>query len=276
MPFPAYKIYEEYEPDKYKVKRSDQLRRPVIAGNWKMYKTIAEAVDFVQKLKPLVADATHREVVVAPPFTALRAVAEAAKGSNIAVAAQDLHWDKEGAHTGDVSPGMIVDAGCTYAIIGHSERRQDHGETDESVNRKLKAALMAGLTPIVCVGETLAEREGGKTQEILSRQFRGGFAGLTAEEFSRIIIAYEPVWAIGTGRTATPEMAAESQGYIRRLVREKFGEEVAAGLRILYGGSVKPDNIGGLMAEEEIDGALVGGASLKADSFAAIVNYPRA
>jgi len=252
------------------------MRKPVIAGNWKMYKTIAEAVEFVGKLRLLVAKSDHCEVVVAPPFTALRAVAEAVKGSRLAVAAQDVHWDKEGAHTGDVSLAMLVEAGCTHVIIGHSERRQDHGETDENVNRKLKAALAAGLTPIVCVGETLAEREAVKTDEVLQRQFQGGFAGLTPQEFSRIMIAYEPVWAIGTGRTATPEMAAESHRYLRGLVRQKYGEELAGRLRILYGGSVKPDNIVGLMAQEEIDGALVGGASLKADSFSAIVNYRRA
>jgi triosephosphate isomerase len=238
-----------------------------------MYKTIAEAVDFVTKLKPLVADASHCEVVVSPPFTALRAVAAAVKGSNIAVAAQNVHWDKEGAHTGDIAPGMLVEAGCTHVIIGHSERRQDRGETDEQVNRKVKAALAAGLIPIVCVGETLAEREAGKTQEVLERQLRGGFAGLTPQDFSRIIVAYEPVWAIGTGRTATPGMAAESHRFIRGLVRQQFGEGVASALRILYGGSVKPDNVGGLMAQEEIDGALVGGASLKADSFVALVNF---
>ena len=252
------------------------MRRPVIAGNWKMYKTIAEAVDFVTKVKPLVAAAAHCEVVVAPPFTALRAVAEAVKGSNIAVAAQNVHWDKEGAHTGDISPGMLLEAGCTHVIIGHSERRHDHGETDEQVNRKVKATLAAGLVPIVCVGETLDEREAGKTEEVLRRQFQGGFAGLTPQDFSRIIVAYEPVWAIGTGRTATPEMAAESHRFFRALVRQRQGEPVATGLRILYGGSVKPDNIGGLMAQEEIDGALVGGASLQPDSFAALVNYPRA
>ncbi len=252
------------------------MRKPVIAGNWKMYKTIAEAVDFVAKVKPLVAAAAHCEVVVAPPFTALRAVAEAVKGSNIAVAAQNVHWDKEGAHTGDVSPGMLLEAGCTHVIIGHSERRHDHGETDEQVNRKVKAALAAGLLPIVCVGETLAEREAGKTEEVLQRQFQGGFAGLTPQDFSRIIVAYEPVWAIGTGRTATPEMAGESHRYFRGLVRSQLGEAVAGSLRILYGGSVKPDNVAGLMAQEEIDGALVGGASLKPDSFAALVNYPGA
>ena len=252
------------------------MRKPVIAGNWKMYKTIAEAVDFVTKLKPLVASAEHCEVVVAPPFTALRAVADAVKGSNIAVAAQNVHWDKEGAHTGDIAPGMLREVGCTHVIIGHSERRQDCGETDEQVNRKVKAALAAGLLPIVCVGETLAEREAGKTQEVLERQFRAGFAGLTPQDFSRIIVAYEPVWAIGTGRTATPEMAAESHRFIRGLVRQQLGEGVASAVRILYGGSVKPDNVKGLMAQEEIDGALVGGASLKVDSFSALVHYPQA
>ncbi len=252
------------------------MRVPVIAGNWKMYKTIAEAVEFVTKLRPLVVNSPHCEVVVAPPFTALRSVADAVKGSNIAVSAQDVHWDKEGAHTGDVSPTMLVEAGCTHVIIGHSERRQDHHETDERVNRKTKAALAAGLTPIVCVGELLAEREAGKTEHVLERQVLGGFAGLTPQDFSRIIIAYEPVWAIGTGRTATPEMAAESHCFIRGLVRRQFGEERAAQVRILYGGSVKPDNVGGLMAQEEIDGALVGGASLKLDSFTALVNFPRA
>jgi triosephosphate isomerase len=250
-----------------------EMRRPVIAGNWKMYKTIAEAVGFIEKLKPMVAEASHCEIVVAPPFTAIAAVAAAAKGSNIAVAGQDVHWDKEGAHTGDVSPAMLLDAGATYVILGHSERRQDHGETDAIVNRKLKAALAAGLKPIVCVGETLAEREGNQTETVLARQFAGSLAALTPADLSRIIIAYEPVWAIGTGRTATPEIAQAAHAFLRRQASQRFGEEVAAGLRILYGGSVKPDNIAGLMAREDIDGALVGGASLKADSFSALVNY---
>jgi len=249
------------------------MRKPVIAGNWKMYKTIGEAVSFVRGLAPLVRGAAHCDIVVAPPFTALRAVAEAARGSNIAVAAQDLHWDAQGAHTGDVSAPMLVDAGCALAIIGHSERRHDHGETDDEVNRKLKAALAARLTPMVCVGETLAEREAGATAAVLERQFTLGFAGLTALEFSHIILAYEPVWAIGTGRTATPEMAAESHRKLRSLAAGRFGDLAANDARILYGGSVKPDNIRGLMAEREIDGALVGGASLKLESFAAIVNY---
>jgi triosephosphate isomerase len=251
------------------------MRKPVIAGNWKMYKTISEALHFIEMIKPVAAQAEHCEVVVAPAFTALAAAAEAAEGSKVAVAAQDMHWDKEGAHTGDVSSAMLVDAGCTHVIIGHSERRHDHGETDEQVNKKVKAALAAGLTPIVCVGETLAEREKGETEKVLERQFMGGLSGLTPADFSRIIIAYEPVWAIGTGRTATPEMAAEAHRFLRGLARRQFGESEADGIRILYGGSVKPENVGALMAQEEIDGALVGGASLKVDSFTALINYPR-
>lgn len=251
------------------------MRKPVIAGNWKMYKTIAEAVSFVRDLASVVRTVTHCEIVVAPPFTSLRAAADAARGSNIAISAQDVHWDKEGAHTGDISPIMLLDAGCSHTIIGHSERRHDHGETDEDVNRKLKAALASGLIPIVCVGETLDEREAGRTSDVLERQFARGLAGLTGPEFCRIILAYEPVWAIGTGRTATPEMAAESHGQLRQLAAKRFGDVAADQVRILYGGSVKPENIGSLMAAQDIDGALVGGASLTSDSFAAIVNYPR-
>ncbi|HLY59758.1 MAG TPA: triose-phosphate isomerase [Terriglobia bacterium] len=252
------------------------VRRPVIAGNWKMYKTIGEAVEFVKELRTRFAQVEHCDVVVAPPFTALRSVADALKGSNIAVAAQDCHWNKEGAHTGDISTPMLWDVGCTHVIIGHSERRRDHGEKDEEVNKKIKAALASQLFAIVCVGETLEEREAGETHRVLDRQFTGGLRGLTPREISRIILAYEPVWAIGTGRTATPEMAAESHRLLRELAAKQFGDEPANSLRILYGGSVKPDNIGGLMAQAEIDGALVGGASLQADSFAAIVNYRRA
>ncbi|MGH9351626.1 MAG: triose-phosphate isomerase [Terriglobia bacterium] len=251
------------------------MRVPVIAGNWKMYKTIAEAVEFVNALKPKVADASHCEVVVAPPFTALNAVAKAAEGSNIRVAGQDVAWEKEGAFTGDISASMLREAGCTHVIIGHSERRQTHGETDESVNRKLKAALAGGLIPIVCVGETLSEREANRTEDVLRRQFTGGFAGLTGQDFSRMIIAYEPVWAIGTGRTATPKGAAESHSYLRCLVADHIGKDSADAVRILYGGSVKPENIRDLMAQQDIDGALVGGASLKVDSFSAIVRYPQ-
>ena len=249
------------------------MRRPVIAGNWKMYKTQAEARAFLAALKPLVASSTHCDIVVAPPFAALAAAAEAARGSAIAIAAQDVHWEKEGAFTGQISVKMLVEAGCRYVLVGHSERRQYFGETDERVNKKVKAALEAELAPIVCVGEALEQREAGQTEAVLERQFRGGLAALTGAEFSRIILAYEPVWAIGTGRTATPEMAAEAHRFLRRLAATTFTSERAAGLRILYGGSVKPDNIKGLMAQVEIDGALVGGASLDAQSFASIVNF---
>lgn len=252
------------------------MRVPVIAGNWKMYKTIAEAVEFVNALKPKVTGASHCEVVVAPPFTALSAVAKAVEGSNIRVAGQDVAWEKEGAFTGDISAPMLREAGSTHVIIGHSERRRLHGETDETVNCKLKAAFAGGLLPIVCVGETLAEREANRTQDVLQRQFTGGFAGLTAQNFSRIIIAYEPVWAIGTGRTATPQIAAESHAFLRHLAGDRFGKDSAGALRILYGGSVKPENIRDLMAQEDIDGALVGGASVKVDLFSAIVNYTQA
>jgi triosephosphate isomerase len=249
------------------------LRRPVIAGNWKMYKTGAETRAFFEAFRPLVATSKNCDIVIAPPFTALAAAVEAARGTNIGIAAQNLHWEREGAFTGEVSARMLVDAGCRGVIIGHSERRQLFGETDGSVNRKTKAALDAGLMPIVCVGETLSEREGNLTNTVLKRQFENGFAALTAAEFSRILVAYEPVWAIGTGRTATPEMAAEVHRYIRDLAANRFTSEQASALRILYGGSVKPDNVTGLMAQEGIDGALVGGASLDPKSFAAIVNY---
>jgi triosephosphate isomerase len=249
------------------------LRRPVITGNWKMYKTAAETRAFFDAFRPLIAASKHCDIVIAPPFTAIAAAVEAARGSAIGIAAQNLHWANEGAFTGEVSAQMVADAGCRSVIIGHSERRQYFGETDESVHRKTKAALEAGLMPIVCVGETLSEREQNLTNSILKRQFEGAFAALTDAEFSRILIAYEPVWAIGTGRTATPEMAAEAHGYIRGLVAARFSGERTAALRILYGGSVKPDNIKGLMAQAEIDGALVGGASLGPKSFAAIVNF---
>ena len=255
------------------------MRRPVIAGNWKMYKTQAEARAYFAAFVPLVASATHCEIVVAPPFTALAAAVEAvtalskAPGVDIGIAAQDVYWEQEGAFTGEISPKMLVEAGCRAVIIGHSERRQFFGETDESANRKVKAALNAGLTPILCVGETLGQYEAKETNAVLDRQFRGSLAALTGMEFSRIIIAYEPVWAIGTGRTATPEIAAGAQRFLRALAGEMFTPERAGNLRILYGGSVKPDNIKGLMAQIEIDGALVGGASLNAQQFASIVNF---
>ena len=248
-------------------------RIPVIAGNWKMYKTVAETLHFFEKFRPLVEQATHCEIVIAPPFPSLAAAAEAARGSRIRIAAQNLHWEKEGAYTGEVSAGMIAGAGCSHVIIGHSERRQYFGETDETVNRRVRAALHANLVPIVCVGERLEEREAGRTDAVLIQQLEGGLAGLTGADFSPILIAYEPVWAIGTGRTATPEIAAEAHRVIRSRVERQFGPGAAASLRILYGGSVKPDNIKGLMARPEIDGALVGGASLDPTSMASIVNF---
>ncbi len=238
-----------------------------------MYKTQAETRAFFQAFRPLVAASTHCDIVIAPPYTALVAAAEAAKGSGIAIAAQNVHGRPEGAFTGEISARMLVEAGCTAVIIGHSERRQYFNDTDETVFTKTKAALEAGLTPIVCVGEILSEREGNLTETVLKRQFEGGLGALTPAEFSRILLAYEPVWAIGTGKTATPELASEAHRYLRELAAARFSFEVASALRILYGGSVKPDNIKGLMAQPEIDGALVGGASLDPKSFAAIVNY---
>ncbi len=243
-------------------------RRRVIASNWKMFKTQAETRAFFSAFAPLVAGATHCDIVVAPPFTAISAAAEAARGSNIAIGGQDVFWEKEGAFTGEVAPPMLVEGGCRYVIIGHSERRQ----SEETVAKKAKAALAAGLIPIVCVGELLAHREAGQTEVVCEKQFTGGPGALTPEEFSRILVAYEPVWAIGTGKTATPEIAAAAHRFLRKCAERKFSARLASALRILYGGSVKPDNIQGLMAEEELDGALVGGASLDAKSFAAIVN----
>ncbi|MBI3696133.1 MAG: triose-phosphate isomerase [Acidobacteria bacterium] len=248
-------------------------RIPVIAGNWKMYKSVAETAEFFEKFRPLVGEATHCEIVIAPPFPALAAAVEAARGSRIRVGAQNLHWEKEGAFTGEVSGPMLAAAGCTHVIIGHSERRQYFGETDQTVNRRIGAALEAGLAPIVCVGERLEEREGGRTEAVLIQQFDGGLGGLTPEQFSAILVAYEPVWAIGTGRTATPEIAAEAHRLIRDCAARRFGATAAENLRILYGGSVKPDNIRGLMARPEIDGALVGGASLDPRSMASIVHF---
>ena len=249
------------------------MRRPVIAGNWKMYKTRAETRAFFAAFTPLIAASPDVDIIVAPPFTALSAAVESAHGTGIAIAAQNLHGLLEGAFTGEISAGMIVESGCSSVIVGHSERRQYFAETDELVHRKTKAALAAGLTPIVCVGEILSEREGNLTKQVLKRQFEGALGALTPEEFSRILLAYEPVWAIGTGRTATPEIAAEAHQYLRGLAAANFSPEEASAVRILYGGSVKPDNISGLMAHDQIDGALVGGASLDPESFAAIVNF---
>lgn len=241
-----------------------------------MYKLLGEAVDTALALKPLVANANHCEVIIAPVFTALKTVADRLEGSNIRVAAQDCAMQNDfGAHTGEIAPVMIKDVGCRYVIIGHSERRQFYGETDESVNKKTKAALAAGLTAIVCVGEMLAERDAGQAESVVKRQTVSGLEGLTVADMERIIIAYEPVWAIGTGKTATPEQAQEMHAHIRKTVTETHGSEIADKTRILYGGSVKPDNIATLMSQPDVDGALVGGASLEAESFAQIVNYGR-
>jgi triosephosphate isomerase len=249
------------------------MRTPVIAGNWKLFKTIAEATAMVNELKPLVAGTAGVEIVVAPVFTALSRVAEALSGSNVRLAAQDCHWEEEGAFTGEVAPKLLSDAGCSHVIIGHSERRQYFGETDETVNKKAKTALAAGLIAIVCVGETLAEREAGKAFAVIETQLKGGLAGFSAGMLVQIIIAYEPVWAIGTGKTASDAQAQEVHAFIRTLLAKLFGQAAAEAIRILYGGSVKPDNVKGLMSQADIDGALVGGASLKADTFAAIANF---
>ena len=250
------------------------MRKPVIAGNWKMYKLLGEAIDTAVALKALVANANHCDVVIAPVFTALKNVADRLEGSNIRVAAQNCAAEsKHGAHTGEVAADMIKDVGCSHVIIGHSERRQFYGETDSSVNAKTKSAIQGGLVAIVCVGETLSERESGKAESIVQTQLIKGLDGLTVADTERIIIAYEPVWAIGTGKTATPEQAQEMHGVIRRTIAETHGADVANAMRILYGGSVKPENIAELMSQEDVDGALVGGASLDAESFAKIVNY---
>lgn len=250
------------------------MRKPIIAGNWKMFKTIAESSATAAELKPLVAHTNYCEIAVAPVFTSLRFVADRLEGSNIQVASQDIAAErKQGAYTGEVSGEMLRDAGCSLSIVGHSERRQYYGETDETVNRKVRAALEAGLRPIICVGETLAERDAGCEQEVAERQINAALGELTAGDLDRIIVAYEPVWAIGTGRTATPQQAQSMHAFLRGVIAETFGEGAAQGMRILYGGSVKPENIGELMREGDIDGALVGGASLDAGSFARIVNY---
>src|SRR6476661_9084008 len=250
------------------------MRKPVIAGNWKMYKTVGAAVDTALALKPLVANANHCDVVIAPVFTALKTVSDRLEGSNIKVSGQDCSTEKsEGAHTGEVAAFMLRDVGARYVIVGHSERRQLYFETDSMVNRKTQAAIASGLTVIVCVGESLAQRDQGIAENVVAGQLSGGLSGLTAPDLDRIIVAYEPVWAIGTGRTATPEQAQEMHAFIRRVFADRHSKGAADDLRILYGGSVKPDNIAGLMSEPDIDGALVGGASLKADSFSKIVNY---
>ena len=247
------------------------MRKPIIAGNWKMNKTAAEAKTLIEELKPLVAK-SKPEVVVCVPYTDLWAVKEAIAGSKIRLGAENVAWADGGAFTGEISADMLKEIGVEYVIIGHSERRQYFGETDESVNKRLKQALVKGLKPIVCVGETLSEREKNRTKRVLKKQVLEGFKDVTAEDFNNIVIAYEPVWAIGTGKTATAEDANKTIGYIRSLVKKTWGAEVAKALRIQYGGSMKPSNAKELMAERNIDGGLIGGAALKAQDFAAIVN----
>jgi len=247
------------------------MRTPLIAGNWKMYKTVSDAVGFVTELRDMVKGAGGVDIVVAPAFTAVHAAAGAARGTGIAIAAQDLYWEREGAFTGEVSPAMVKEAGAAYVIIGHSERRRLFGESDVIVNRKTLAAIGAGLIPIVCIGETLEERERDEMLEVLDRQIKDGLDQISAAQVGALVVAYEPVWAIGTGRTATAAQAGEAHAHIRKRLRQWFGADAADACRILYGGSVKPDNIRELIAEPDVDGALVGGASLDARSFADIV-----
>jgi triosephosphate isomerase (TIM) len=248
------------------------MRKPIIAGNWKMNKTLKEALEMVEELKPMVREA-RCEVVVCPPFVCLGQVADAVKGSNIKVGAQNMHYEESGAYTGEVSPAMLRELNIEYVIIGHSERRQYFNETDESVNKKVKAALAHSLIPIVCCGESLEEREDGITRDVLGKQIRRGLKGFSEGDIEKMIVAYEPIWAIGTGRTATDEQANEAIAYIRSVIASMYGKETADKVRIQYGGSVKPSTIKAQMEQSDIDGALVGGASLNASDFAAIVNY---
>lgn len=248
-------------------------RVPIIAGNWKMYKTVPEAVATAAQLKEAVTDVSGREIIIAAPFVSLHPVAQVISGSNIALSSQDVFWEEEGAFTGQISPAMLLSAGCAYTIVGHSERRQYFGETNETVNKKTKKSIEKGLKVIVCIGETLEEREAGKTFSVLEKQITEGLKGLTPALMESVVIAYEPVWAIGTGKTATTAQAQEAHQFIRNTLKNLFNTDVAEKTRILYGGSVKPDNVDQLMAQQDIDGALVGGASLKADSFARIVKF---
>jgi triosephosphate isomerase len=251
------------------------MRTPFIAANWKMYKTVHESVAFVKEFRSLVKNVTDVEIVLAPPFTALHSAAEAARSTNVGIAGQNLHWEREGAFTGEISAGMLKEAGAEYVIIGHSERRRLFGETDQTVNRKLVAALGASLTPIVCIGETLEEREADQTLPVLDRQIKDGLDGLTADQAVSLVIAYEPVWAIGTGRNATPAQAGEAHAHIRGRLRQWFGGGAADGCHVIYGGSVKPDNIHDLIVLPDVDGALVGGASLEVRAFSEIVSRSR-
>jgi triosephosphate isomerase (TIM) len=249
------------------------LRKKLIAGNWKMYKTIKEAVTTALSLKPLVADVKDREILLCPVFPALKFLADTLVGSNIKVGAQDCYWEEKGAFTGEVAAVMVKDAGCSHVIIGHSERRQFFHETNETVGKKTLAALKAGLTPIVCIGEMLADREAGRTFSVCEKQIKEGLSCMPKEQIAKIVLAYEPVWAIGTGKVATPAQAEEVHIYIRKTIESFCGKDVADGIRILYGGSVKPENAAELMNQRNIDGALVGGASLEAESFAKIIKY---
>lgn len=251
------------------------IRQPIIAANWKLYKTSAEATQFIDDLCRHCADPGPLEVVLAAPFTVLAAMQERLRTTPFLLAAQDLFWETSGAYTGEVSAPMLIDVGCTYVIVGHSERRQYFGETDETVSKKVTAAVQAGLRPIVCVGEALAQRQAGDTFVVLAQQLRLGLAACQSEAMSRVVLAYEPLWAIGTGVTATPQQAQEVHGYLRTLLAQLWGETIAQTVRIQYGGSVRPENIVALMAEPDIDGALVGGASLDATSFAQILTYGR-
>ena len=248
-------------------------RTPLIAGNWKMYKTTSEAVDTAQRLVELVADSADVDIMIAPVFTALDPVSRVVRNSRVALGAQNLYWQKEGAYTGEISADMLVSAGCQYVIIGHSERRQYFGETDEAVNKKISAAITANLIPVFCIGETESERESGNTFSVLDKQVKDGLKSKVVEDLGSLAIAYEPVWAIGTGKTATSDQAQEAHKYIRSLIEGLFGTALAESVRILYGGSVKPANVSELMAMPDIDGALVGGASLDAESFSKIVNF---
>ncbi len=249
------------------------MRRPVIAGNWKMYKTIDQTRAYFERFRPLVAHSTHCDIVICPTFVNLEAAVAMVQGTRIEIGGQNLFWAKEGAFTGEISAGMLRAVGCQWVLIAHSERRQYFGETDETACKKTVAAIEAGLRPVVCIGEVLEERESGQTNLVLQTQIRGSIAPISAEEFAKIVIAYEPVWAIGTGKTATPEIAEDAHRVIRKEIERHYGSKAAAECPILYGGSVKPDNIHRLMQQENIDGALVGGASLDPEAFAAIVNY---
>ncbi len=249
------------------------MRKPILAGNWKMYKTSQEAKVLIEGLASRVGKLNDREVIVCPPFTSLAIAAESIKGSNLKLGAQNMYWEDKGAFTGEIAPGMLKDIGCLYVIIGHSERRQYFNETDAAVNKKMKKAFQSGLLPIVCIGETLVERESNKTLQVLERQIHEGISGLSQEEAKKLVVAYEPVWAIGTGKTASPQQAEEAHKFIRQKLAEIYTPAIAEEIRILYGGSVKPENSKELMGQADIDGALVGGASLEAETFSKIVNY---